>query len=448
MKSNIEFKIIPGALDKDKDIVVDGEVVGTVSRGWLRNGGEQWVASLKGGQHSAFGEKSLKMMKRAIAHKLGIKLNESTLSEVIDYGYYEWSEEQFYDLAKAVWQYAAENDVDLETGEGYEEFFQRHETLGYASNAALEMIDSVLSAGSVSNGAIYLKGNANWERYAQAITDMIELIGFEATEPVTEDREWKVVGHDEWDGFEIWNNGGKEFEVTLDGEVVDRFYVSQAALRQASPEKIAMKWVKKKNTPELTEGRLLEGSYKGDLQRLVTPELHIDQHRSKMGEDDDIIVVSFKVTGKEPAQDLVSFLETGYDFILDADASPGEVSPGDFLVFFELSRRTRAPEQIYKIVEEVLNLTLQEMDEWKFAYGRAEERGTRSKVELYPFTLENLKSMIPLSPREYRDTRDEYEPMQDDDEIAAMKNIAQIPVNQEAPHDEEMDTLRQQAGLL
>lgn len=191
--------------------------------------------------------------------------------------------------------------------------------------------------------------------------------------------------------------------------------------------------------------KLTEGSYKGDLQRLVTPELHIDQHRSKMGEDDDVIVVSFKIQGKEPSQDLVNFLETGYDFILDADASPGEISPGKFLVFFELSRRTTAPERIYQIVEEVLNLSLQKMDEWRFAYGAPAQRGTRRKFTTYPLTLENLKSKIPMSPREYRDSHEEP---QDTDDIAAMKNIAQIPVNQTAPDDDEMNELRQAAGTL
>ena len=194
------------------------------------------------------------------------------------------------------------------------------------------------------------------------------------------------------------------------------------------------------------ESKLVEGSYKGDLKRLIQPELHIDQHRSKMGEDDDVIVVSFKVQGKEPANDLVSFLETGYDFILDADASPGEISPGKFLVFFELSRRTTAIDRIYQIVEEVLNLTLQNIDQWRFAYGTPEQRGTRRKVTTYPFTKENLEKMIPISPREYRDSHEEFQ--QDDDEIAAMKNIAQIPVNQTAPDDDEMNSLRQQAGLI
>ena len=48
---------------------------------------------------------------------------------------------------------------------------------------------------------------------------------------------------------------------------------------------------------------------RGDLKRLLHNELHIDQHRSKMGEDADIIVLSFKIKDKEPAADLVDFIE-------------------------------------------------------------------------------------------------------------------------------------------
>ncbi len=198
---------------------------------------------------------------------------------------------------------------------------------------------------------------------------------------------------------------------------------------------------------ELMESKQLnEGSYRGDLQRLVKSELHIDQHRSKMGEDDDIIVCSFKVTGKEAAHDLAHFLEVGYGDILDADVSPGEIQAGDFLVFFELSRRTKAVDLIYKIVEETLNLTLQNIDEWEFTYGRAEERGTRTKYIKYPFTKENLHRMVPTSPREYRQSQPEL--MHDDDDIAAMKMAADMPVNQPAPQDEEMDNLKAQAGII
>ena len=62
----------------------------------------------------------------------------------------------------------------------------------------------------------------------------------------------------------------------------------------------------------------------GDLNRLVHNELHIDEYKSKMGTDEDVCVISFKVSGKEPGADLVSFIEKGYDFVLDADVSSGE----------------------------------------------------------------------------------------------------------------------------
>jgi len=189
-----------------------------------------------------------------------------------------------------------------------------------------------------------------------------------------------------------------------------------------------------------------EGNYRGDLQRLLEPQIHIDQHTSKMGNDDDTIVCSFKVKGKEPATDLMSFLETGYSFILDADVSPGEFSPGKFLVFFELPRRSKAAAQIYSIIEEVLNLSLQEMSEWTFSYGKVQIRGSRRRVTTHPVTLENLERMIPLSPRTYRDTQETAK--HDSDDIAAMKNIAGIPVNQTAPDDNEMQALKQMSGQI
>ena len=64
--------------------------------------------------------------------------------------------------------------------------------------------------------------------------------------------------------------------------------------------------------------RLVEGLGHGDLRRLVHDELHIDEFKSKLGEDRDVVVVSFKVAGKSPAQDVVDFLEKSYDWVIDA----------------------------------------------------------------------------------------------------------------------------------
>jgi len=196
----------------------------------------------------------------------------------------------------------------------------------------------------------------------------------------------------------------------------------------------------------MTSRKLTEGNYRGDLQRLVTPELHIDEFRSKMGNDDDIIVLSFKVRGKEPAQDLVSFLETGYNYILDADVSPGEISAGNYLVFVEIPRRTNAVARIYQIVDEMLNLTLQNIEQWEMAYGRVTERGRTRHHVTYEFTEEKIEELVPLSPKEYREIYGADG--QDTDEIADLKTQADIPVNQFTPPDEEMDSLKAGAGII
>ena len=61
-----------------------------------------------------------------------------------------------------------------------------------------------------------------------------------------------------------------------------------------------------------------------------------------MGTDEDIIVLSFVVKDKSPAQDLMMFLESGYDFVLDADVSAGTMEDGEYLVFAEIERNADA----------------------------------------------------------------------------------------------------------
>jgi hypothetical protein len=106
----------------------------------------------------------------------------------------------------------------------------------------------------------------------------------------------------------------------------------------------------------------------GDLKRLIHPELHIDEYKSKMGIDSEVCVISFKVSSKEPAVDLVGFIEKGYDFVLDADISSGEKSDGDYLVFVELERGHNLPERIHTLMKDIMNLTEQSMDEWRLRY--------------------------------------------------------------------------------
>jgi hypothetical protein len=59
----------------------------------------------------------------------------------------------------------------------------------------------------------------------------------------------------------------------------------------------------------------------------------VDTFKSKMGEDRDVCVITFQVKDREPAKDLMEFIEKGYEFVLDSDVSSGENSKGEYAVF-------------------------------------------------------------------------------------------------------------------
>ena len=56
---------------------------------------------------------------------------------------------------------------------------------------------------------------------------------------------------------------------------------------------------------------LTEGLRFKDLVGLVKPEIHVDEFASKMGDDDDIVVLSFYVRDQRAAVDLVNWFEKG-----------------------------------------------------------------------------------------------------------------------------------------
>ena len=112
--------------------------------------------------------------------------------------------------------------------------------------------------------------------------------------------------------------------------------------------------------------QLNEGLTTGDLRLLVDNIFEIDSYSSKMGEDKDIVVLAFTVKSQRPSDDLVDFIENGYDFVLDADASPGELSDGKYKVFVEIERNRRIAEQIVELLNGIGLLA--DIDDFKFRY--------------------------------------------------------------------------------
>ncbi len=136
------------------------------------------------------------------------------------------------------------------------------------------------------------------------------------------------------------------------------------------------------------------GLKEGDLVDLVYRVIEIDAYKSKMGSDEDIVVISFTVNEEQPAKDLADFIEKGYSFVLDADVSPGELEDGMYRVFVEIERDRHVPEQILELMDGISKLT--DNKKWKFRYYRA--------FQSLPLTPENLEAEIPLDIESYSKT--------------------------------------------
>ena len=137
--------------------------------------------------------------------------------------------------------------------------------------------------------------------------------------------------------------------------------------------------------------QLNEGLNAGDLRMLVDDIFEVDSYASKMGDDKEIVVLAFTVKSQEPAKDLVDFVENGYDFVLDADASPGELSDGKYKVFVEIERNRRISEQILELLNGIGLLA--DVEEFKFRYHKSFHSLDADK--------DNLDSAIPKTKEDY-----------------------------------------------
>lgn len=109
---------------------------------------------------------------------------------------------------------------------------------------------------------------------------------------------------------------------------------------------------------------LNESIKNNDLRGLIAPLVSIDQYKSKVGKDENVAVVAFKIKDIDPAQDLSQFIESGYD-CLDVDVSPGPDSDGIYTVFAELERNSK----LFEIIDSMLNDIKQvdnELEGWAF----------------------------------------------------------------------------------
>jgi hypothetical protein len=169
-----------------------------------------------------------------------------------------------------------------------------------------------------------------------------------------------------------------------------------------------------------------------DLDGLLKPTIHVDEFSSKMGDDDDIIVVSFFVRDAQAAKDLMMWFEKGYDFVLDADRSPGEIRPGRYLVYVELRRRSTAGGNVEQLLDDLNTLTeFEDSTAWTMHYRDQE----------IPFSRDAFDSTVPLTPRAYRER---YEKDLNEVRVAAGLPVVTTYDRQ----DRALQTIQTAAGII
>lgn len=140
---------------------------------------------------------------------------------------------------------------------------------------------------------------------------------------------------------------------------------------------------------------LNEGLDYHDLVNQVEPIVTIDEYAAKMGDDDEIVTIAFTVKGDQASRDLVDWLERGYDWVLDAQVSDGEVKPGKYVVFAEMDRRSSVPERIVDILADLKTLTAFKLSDWT----------VKVDDEDYDADVDQLKAVMKLSPHAYREMK-------------------------------------------
>jgi hypothetical protein len=133
------------------------------------------------------------------------------------------------------------------------------------------------------------------------------------------------------------------------------------------------------------------GLRQGDLKDLIRDVFEVDSFQSKMGDDGDIVVVSFSVHEDQAAKDLTDFIEKGYDFVLDADNTSGEQRDGDYKVFVEIARNRHVNEQIMELLDGVGKLSA--IENFKFRYYKS--------FRSVDANIDNLQEMVPIDANTY-----------------------------------------------
>ena len=176
---------------------------------------------------------------------------------------------------------------------------------------------------------------------------------------------------------------------------------------------------------------ITEGLDYHDMEGQIEPTITVDEYKAKMGEDKDIVTITFVVKSEEVGNDLVDWFERGYDYVLDASVSEGELKVGKWLVFVEMNRRSTVPARIIEMLSDLKTLTNLKVTDWTVSVFD----------EDYDADEEILKQVIICNPTKYKMEKE------NEDELNEMREIAGLQTVNVYDEDDYTKSIKTMAGL-
>lgn len=168
-----------------------------------------------------------------------------------------------------------------------------------------------------------------------------------------------------------------------------------------------------------------------DLENQLNDTITVDEYAAKMGKDSDIVTITFTTHSNLAAKDLVTWFERGYDFVLDASVSDGEIEPGKWLVFVEMDRRSKVPSRICKLLSDLETLTGLKLSDWTVEIDGEEIEAGEDAIR---------EHMI-LNPNEYKEIKEV------DEKLNEFRELAGLETKTVYVEDEYIKNLKAIAGM-
>lgn len=169
-----------------------------------------------------------------------------------------------------------------------------------------------------------------------------------------------------------------------------------------------------------------------DMQGQVDNKLTVDEYVAKIGNDKDIVTLTFCVNSNLAGKDLCNWFERGYNFVLDASVSDGEIDSGKYLVFVEMNRRSTVPERIIELLSDLETLTDIKLKDWVIEVDD----------ETYDANEDILKQAIILNPNVYK------REVEKEGELNEMRTLANLNTTElHDKNDKLLKNLKAMAGI-